>query len=361
MKKIVLLLIGLSFLFGCASAYTVMIEAPDSIPVGKPLVVTGNTTYGIGTPIDVVLYYQVTTSTEVERKVAYIQSDKTFRTFFDTTGLPKGTYKVEVPVNGGGDSTTMRVVQLIDRSDEIEMGSATTQNMNGKLYIAGTSSADTNSGIQIEVFDPEGAIIFGPKYINTNIRGDFTADVPITETGDYDISFTDANGYIGDKIITVVGEQTPATTAPLVTTTVATLSAHATASRDDPAYFAVLTRTGPVSVSTSSSIDWVIEYSFEDGNIRTVNANGGNTPESVVVTGNGKTLFVKVYPYLYSVTSDVTLYARNARAVSVLSTSPPVFSSGAPQTPTQSSPLLPVMGVVGVVAGIFLAHRFRRS
>src|SRR5271169_1992573 len=218
MKKIVLLLLGLLFLSGCASAYTVMIEAPDSIPVGKPLVVTGNTTYGIGTPIDVVLYYQVTTSTEVERKVAYIQSDKTFRTFFDTTGLPKGTYKVEVPVNGGGDSTTMRVVQLIDRSDEIQMGSATTQNMNGKLYIAGSSSTDTNSGIQIEVFDPEGAIIFGPKYINTNIRGDFTAEVPITETGDYDISFTDANGYIGDKTITVVGAQTLATTAPVVTT-----------------------------------------------------------------------------------------------------------------------------------------------
>jgi hypothetical protein len=360
MKKIVLLLIGLLFLFGSASAYSVMIEAPDSLPVGKPLVVTGNTTYGIGTPIDVVLYFQLTTSTEVERKVAYIQSDKTFRTFFDTTGLPKGTYKVEVPVNGGGDSTTMRIIQLIDRSDEIQMGSPMTQNMNGKLYIAGTIGTDTNSGIQIEVIDPEGAVIFGPRYINTNLRGDFTADVPIVEPGDYDVSFTDANGYIGDRIITVLGEQTSGTTAPVITTTVAVVSARATASRDNPAYFAVRTGTGQVTIFTSTSVDWVVEYSFEDGNIRTVNANGGQAPESVVVSGNSKTLFVKVYPYLYSVTSDVTLSARNARSVSVVSTVPPVFSSSVPQTPTQSSPLSPGMVFIGLVFGVLLIRFGRR-
>ena len=36
--------------------------------------------------------------------VAYIQSDSTFRVIFDTTLLPKGIYKVEVPASGTGDS-----------------------------------------------------------------------------------------------------------------------------------------------------------------------------------------------------------------------------------------------------------------
>ncbi len=50
-----------------------------SLPVGKPLIVTGTTTFGIGTPIDVVLYYQLTTTTEIKRKIVYVQSDHTFR------------------------------------------------------------------------------------------------------------------------------------------------------------------------------------------------------------------------------------------------------------------------------------------
>ena len=58
MKKIVLLVMGLLFLSGFASAYLVNIDAPESLPVGKPLIVNGTTTFGIGTPIDVVLYYQ---------------------------------------------------------------------------------------------------------------------------------------------------------------------------------------------------------------------------------------------------------------------------------------------------------------
>ncbi len=146
MKKIVLLVIGLLFLSGSASAYSVMIDAPSSLPVGKPLIVTGTTTFGIGTPLDVVLYYQKTTTTEIQRKVVYIQSDKTFRTVFDTTGLKTGTYKVEVPSNGGGDSVTARVVQLIDRSDEIIMSSPATQNFKNKMYVAGTIKGDENSG-----------------------------------------------------------------------------------------------------------------------------------------------------------------------------------------------------------------------
>ncbi len=363
MKKIVLVLLGLFFLSGCASAYTVMIDAPDTLPVGKPLVVTGNTTYGIGTPLDVVLFFQLTTSTEVQRKVAYIQSDKTFRTVFDTTGLPKGTYKVEVPVNGGGDSTTMRVIQLIDRSDEIELGSSTTQNMNGKLYISGTISSDKNSGIQVEVFGPDGSVIFGPRYINTNLRGDFSTDVPITSPGDYDVSFTDANGYIGDRTITVIGESGLTEPTPSVTTTLAILSAHTTASHDNPAYFAVRTGTDPVSVYTSTSIDWIIEYFDASGMIHVVNANGLQTPERIEIPGNGKIVYVKMYPAQSSVTSIAFLYARNARAVSVSPTVPPVFAGRVlpSPSPTESSPELPFLGIVAIVLGLLAIRRIKKS
>ena len=142
MKKIVLMLIGLLFLSASASAYSVNINAPDSLPVGKPLVVTGTTTFGIGTPLDVVLYRQLTTATEIQRNIVYIQSDRTFRTVFDTTGLEPGTYKVEVPANGGGDSVTARVIQLIDRSNELLLTSPTTQNFKNTLYIAGTIEGD---------------------------------------------------------------------------------------------------------------------------------------------------------------------------------------------------------------------------
>ena len=197
MKKIVLLVIGLLFLSGWVSAYQVNIDAPDSLTVGKPLIVTGTTTFGVGTPIDVVLYYQLTTSTEIQRKIVYVQSDKTFKAVFDTTGFDKGTYKVEVPANGLGDSVNMRIIQLVDRDDDIFLASPVSQNFTGNIYIAGNIKGDENSGVQIEVTDSDGLLIFGPQYVNTNNAGDFVADVPVSQPGNYDVSFTDAQGFIG--------------------------------------------------------------------------------------------------------------------------------------------------------------------
>ena len=240
MKKFVLFVLGLIFLIACASGYSIVISAPDSLPVGKPLVVTGTTTFGIGTPIDVVLYYQLTTSTEIQRNVVYIQSDRTFRTVFDTTGLPTGTYKVEVPANGDGESVTARVVQLIDRSEDISLSSPVTQNFKNTMYVAGTIKGDENSGVQLEVLGPEGIVIFGPKYINTNANGDFSADVPITKPGDYEISFTDASGYIGSRTVTILG----ATPVPASLTNTGTGTVY-------PTYSPVRTETPSQTPTTS--------------------------------------------------------------------------------------------------------------
>ncbi len=358
MKKIVLLLIGLLFLSGTASAYSVMIDAPDTLAVGKPLIVTGTTTLGIGTPVDVVLYFQLTTTTEVQRKIVYIQSDRTFQTFFDTTGLKKGTYKVEVPVNGGGDSVTMRVVHLVDRTDEIFLTSPTTQNLKATMYVAGTIKGDENSGVQIEVIGSDGTPVFGPRYINTNFEGDFSADIPITQPGDYEISFTDAKGYIGVRTVTIISESNQPLPASTTAKPLTVASAHAPASQGKPAYFLVKTGSRPVTIYTSASVNWVLEYSDGRGAIQIVNDMGEINPEKVDLPGKAGTTFVKVYPYSSSVNSVVFLYAENALSVTASPTVPAPFAAGEPSpASTQKSPLMPLLAAAGAGIAALVARR----
>jgi hypothetical protein len=359
MKKIVLLVMGLLFLSGFASAYLVNIDAPDSLPVGKPLIVNGTTTFGIGTPIDVVLYYQLTTTTEIKRKIVYVQSDHTFRAVFDTTGLKTGMYKVEVPTNGAGDSVNMRVVYLFDRSDDIQLSSSTTQNFNGKITIAGTIKGDENSGVQIEVIGPDDDVVFGPRYINTDYQGNFAIDASTTEPGDYEVSFTDARGYVGKRIITVTSQQNQTLGASPTSTTLSIVSAHAKSSRDNPVYFAIKTGNGKVNIHTSSSIDWVVEYIDDKGAIKMVNEENEQYPEKVQLQGKGKTIYIKVYPMKYSVNSEVFMYAENAVSVVVSLTVPAPFAASAPQTPTDTpkSPLLPLLGVVALGIVFMIVRR----
>jgi len=345
MKKIVLVLMGLVFLSGSVSAYQVNIEAPDTLTVGKPLIVNGTTTYGIGTPIDVVLYKQLTTSTWVDRKITYVQSDRTFRVIFDTTNLKKGAYKVEVPVDGQGDSVTMRLVNLVDRSDEISLTSPVLQPYSGKLYVAGSVSTDINSGVQIAVFDSDDIPVFGPHYVNTNSHGMFSADVPISQPGDYEVSFTDSSGYIGSRIFSVVGGATVTSVPTSVTTTLPVLSAHGRASRDNPVYFIVRPASGTLTLRTSSSIDWVLEYVDDRGVLHMVNEQGETNPEKIQLTGKGKTVYIKVYPYKSSVNSEAFLYTENANAVSVSPTVPAVFGTPIPSE-TPHSPISPLVGIL---------------
>jgi hypothetical protein len=358
MKKIVLLVLGLLFLSGWVSAYRVDINVPDSLTVGKPLIVTGTTTFGIGTPIDVVLYYQLTTTTEIQRKIVYVQSDMTFKTVFDTTGFRKGTYKVEVPANGLGDSENMKLIQLVDREDDIYLASPVNQSFSGKIYVAGDIKGDENSGVQIEVMDSDGSIVFGPQYVNTNNAGSFSADIPISLPGNYDVSFTDSRGFIGTRTISVIG-QLPVGSTAVVTQTTAfpVVSAHATASRDNPAYFIVRTRTGPVTLTTSTSLDWVIEYIDENGILHTTNTQGIQNPEIVVFPGRGNTVYVKIYPYKYAVGGDVFLYGQDVSSVTVSPTVPALFAASETPTaaPTTESPILPGISLAAVCLACALA------
>ncbi len=245
MKKIVLLVMGLLFLSGYAAAYEVNIDTPVTLTLGEPLVVTGTTTFGIGTPFDVVLYYQLNTATEVKRKAVYVQSDKTFTAVFDTTDLKAGTYKVEVPANGLGDSVTMRQIQLVDRSDDLDLASPATQNFTGNLYVAGTIRGEINSGVQIVVTGPDNQVLYGPQYVNTNNKGDFSTDVPIPEPGEYDVSFTDSRGFISTRTLSVIAQQSQTGTS-VETASPNSLGASVQAG--------TVSRTTPVETQKSSEV-----------------------------------------------------------------------------------------------------------
>jgi hypothetical protein len=115
-------------------------------------------------------------------------------------------------------------------------------------------------------------------------------------------------------------------------------------------YFAIKTGNGKVNIHTSSSIDWVIEYTNDNGTVIIVNEEGEQYPEKIQVPGKGKTMYVKVYPMKYAVNSEVFLYAENALSVVVSPTVPAPFAASAPPAPTDTpkSPLLPTLGVVAL-------------
>lgn len=355
MTKIVLLLIGLLFLPCFVSAYYTTIEAPNTLAVGKPLVVTGNTTFGIGTPIDIVLYHQVTTSTEIQRAIVYVQPDHSFTATFDTTGLAPGTYKVEAPPSANSDSITLRQVTLYDRTDDIILTSPITQTYNGTIVLAGNIRNKENTGIQVEVIDPAGFVIFGPQYISTNNDGGFTADIPVREPGTFEILFTDSSGYIGSRTVSIESTHVSGMSGSQTgTTSGIVLSAHAIASRDMPAYFMVKTEIGPVILYTSKGADLVLEYIDDQGVLHTENERGDMNMERVQFFGQGKTVYVKVYPYKYALTSDVTLYGENVKAVVVSPSVPPPFAAAAMKNPTPAAPLSPGFVIISLILGSLL-------
>ncbi|MBP1927823.1 5-hydroxyisourate hydrolase-like protein (transthyretin family) [Methanolinea mesophila] len=362
--KISLIIIAVLLLVVPAMAYEIIIDAPTSLPKGQPLVVNGTTTLPPGVSVDIVLYRSQYTSEELSRQTVTIQADKVFTVIFDTKNLEKGQYKVEVPVATGtgisylGDSVTMRVVQITDRTDEIVIKSPMKQENTGVLSVRGSITGLGNSGVQISVIGPDETTVFGPQYIKTGEDGSFSQNVPITKEGTYEVSFTDAKGYIGTVTFTVY-EKTVATTIPTtVPTSAPALSATTTSSYDNPAYFLVTTGTGPVKVYTSSGVDWVIEYPDPSGVVQKVNLMGQLEGESVTLQGIGDTVPIKVYPYRMSDQGIVTLSAEGATAVVVATGVPATFEPTA--SPTTQSPLpLPLILVALGACGLLVAYRMK--
>jgi hypothetical protein len=346
---------------GFAQAYELILKAPSQIQSGMPLVVNGTSNLPPGISVDIVLSKSGFTTEELERKTVTLQANKEFSVVFDTSGFKKGVYKVEAPAVSGysylGDSDTLKVVEIVDRSDEIAFTAFKSQEMDGTLDIEGFINGLKNSGVQIGVTGPEGVQVFGPAYVTVGSDSSFSTKVPITRPGTYNVSFTDSKGFIGTVMVTVTAK--PEATVPpteVPTTPIASASAHA--SRDKPASFAVVTGgPGTIRVFTSSGIDWVIEYTDQGGKTVTVNDKGSLGNEEALINTTGDVFVVKVYPYSYAADGDVLLSADGAVKVEASSGGTPSMTAGTTTTGTPSETdksSLP-LSVIGVAVAVIVA------
>lgn len=210
---------------GVASAYVLTIDCPQKLPVGAPLPVTGTTTLPVGTTFDIIFSSSGQTSNMISSIPVTVGDDKGFNTVFETAGLKGGMYKVEAVPRGeyqsklSSDSMTIRVIELVDRSDMLHITSPTSQVVPNALLIEGYISKAGNSGVKVDVIGPLGKV-FGPAYIATTTRGGnqdgyFSQNIPVEEPGNYNARFADTTGYIGEKTFVVTAMVTP---VPVVTT-----------------------------------------------------------------------------------------------------------------------------------------------
>jgi hypothetical protein len=361
MKRIAWILLVGVFLVGAAQAAYVELNAPSEITVGQTLDVTG-TSIGLspGFSADLIFYRFSGTKTEVSRTRIVVQEGGVFSASFSTYGLAAGTYLLELvdPMPGGtaafgSQAKNIVYITLIDRQNEITISSPLTQPFTGLLSIRGSVNTAGNNGTQLRV-DHNGVTIYPSTYIATD-HNVFSTDIPITEAGGYTASFSDARSYIGSVQFVVL--------APVQTTVVTTtstpapqVSATAQASRNQPAYFTVDTKPGTVTLSTSSGIDWVMEYINENNQVTVVNERGTLGGETVTFAARGGTVHVKVYPFTFSDQGTVTLTATNADSVTICTTCSALFTTTAAPTTTQKSPF-PALLALAALAFLVISRR----
>ncbi|HOB17906.1 MAG TPA: hypothetical protein PKK74_04335 [Candidatus Methanoculleus thermohydrogenotrophicum] len=361
MKRIAwLTLLAATLLVSVASAAYVEINAPETVYVGEPLVVTGTTVTGgltkptlnPGFSTDVVLYRIKHSKSEVDRKTIVVQEDGSFSATFDTRGLAAGTYTVEIidpdyPNTFGGSSKTLQFLKLVDRSGDIKITSDLNQEFDGSLDIAGAIDGIGNAGVRILV-EHNGTTVYGPEYIRTDANGAFSVTVPIPGAGTYHVTFSDTRGYIGTTEFVVTGAPTPTETQEPV------VSASAPATRSAPAYFEVDTRTGKVTLTTSSGVDWVVEYISEDGDLHKVNEKGLLDPEVIEFSAQGGRIYVKIYPVGYSDSKTVRLSGTNVDAIRVSQDAPGFFGDEVPTPTTEAATPLPaVLALLALLVVVF--------
>ncbi|MDI6719378.1 MAG: hypothetical protein QMD46_07200 [Methanomicrobiales archaeon] len=241
MKKLAVgILIGLC-LVSAASAYLVVLQAPDRINAGETLNVTIDHTVPRGTTTDIVLYRTGYTKKEVARKTFTFQGEPVVLNF-KTDGYTDGIYQLELvdPTGDtfGSSSTVRRVVEIVNRTADLTLTSETTQSYDGTLDLAGRVRGLEDRGIQITVENIRGPV-FGPVYVSTDANGAFREEIPIEDPGVYRVDFSDYRGHIttvrffvspieGTTASTTVIPTTPGTTATAVPTPAASATTPAT-------------------------------------------------------------------------------------------------------------------------------------
>jgi hypothetical protein len=227
MRRILFWLTALVLLCSAADAYILIIDAPDELQAGAPLLVTGNTTFPVGTQFDIILYkIQFTAPEEIGRRVIIVDESKTFDASFATTGLIPGQYKVEVLFFDsmanklGSGATTVKLVNLIDRSDEIYLTLPKNQTLPDALLIEGFIPDFGVATITMKISGPQGFFL-PDQYVRTTTElgrndGFFSRKVNVTEPGNYYVNFYDQKGFI-TQILYSVTRPPPATPIPNVT------------------------------------------------------------------------------------------------------------------------------------------------
>jgi hypothetical protein len=363
MKRIAWILLAGVFLIGAAQAAYVEVNAPDRISVGQTLEVSGSSlgTLKPGFSTDLIFYRVTSVTTEIARTRIVVQEGGVFSASFKTDGLAPGQYLLELvdPQPGGteafgGESKNQEFVTLIDRQKEITITSPATQPFTGILSLRGSISTAGNNGTLLRV-DHNGETVYGPLYIAT-LNDAFSTDITITEGGTFTAYFSDSLSYIGSAQFTVL--QPASTTVPTTTAVpVQEVSATAQASRSQPAYFTVVTKPGPVTITTSSGIDWVMEYIDENNQLTVLNEKGTIGGETATFTARGGTVYVKVYPFTFSDQGQVTLTAQNAESVTVCTSCVALFTTTAPPTTTQKSPLPAFLALVALAILLLIRRK----
>ncbi len=370
MKKILIFAIFCLLLSGVASAYEIRIDAPQTLKLGEIIVVNGTTNLPAGITFDIMLTRSEYTSETKATQHVTVQGDKNFTVEFPTAGYTRGTYKVEILPAGEfrylGNSITMRVVTLVDRSDEVKITSLPRQYLNGVLHLTGTANNVRNDGIEVQADNPDGSRLFGPSFVPTNLDGQFSKDFIIEKTGIYQIKLSDQKGYIGTYNISVLEQDistVPVVTSPPVSqtpdTTLPTQSALMFSTRDQPAYFSIVTKHGPLRVYTSTGTDWVIEYTDLSGQRVKTNTKGAGFPEEVTIQGNGETQYFLVYPNKYSDKANVTMFAENVNSITGSLVPPPGFVA-ATTVPPASTTKAAFPAVIVIISIVLVALLWQR-
>jgi hypothetical protein len=376
-RKFALIILAIALIITTASAYEVILNAPTSLPVGKPLLVNGTTDLPPGVSLDIVFSREYFGSEPVSNQTIVIQGNgggnKSFDINFSTEGQPSGQYKVEVtPVHEFsflGDSITLRSVTLVDRSGEIGFDSPLKKMDDGTLPIAGTDEQLKNGAVQVTVTDPDGIIIFGPEFIPTNTFGSFAKTVSTEKTGNFSVSFADKAGLITNITYIILPKPVPDLVLSRVTATPTppppAVSASSFSSREDPAVFVVVSNPGSIRLLASTGVDWVLAYQAPDGTIQRVQNTGTLDPETATLQSDGTMTWVEVYPYKFGENGTVTLTVENAVGVQVDKSGAKRFApettaaTGVPGS-AQTSPVSPLIVIGASGIGITVCFRVIR-
>jgi hypothetical protein len=221
--KLILFLLPIFFLVAGSNAYIITIDGPDSVIIGSPLVISGATSFPEDTYFDLVLYYSKYTAGEVKRQRVIIDKTKQFRSDFETRDLKKGQYKIEVHSifsdgkefvedSLGSSSVIRRVIQLVDRSDELIIESQPLQNLSTALVITGRVKGLSGGVVTLRVFGPDNftsgplQLITKPGFADTD--GHFSTLIPVSVPGEYLASISDKDGFIGESSFNVTDQTT---------------------------------------------------------------------------------------------------------------------------------------------------------